>query len=65
MKLNAGQQVIGEMIELDLQQAWEGLSSGNFDLATHHFEQAIAKTAEMKAAGAAPTETPRQLTIPV
>jgi hypothetical protein len=50
MKFNAAQQVQAGMIELDLQQAWECLSAGQFDLTIHHFEQAIKKTREMKAA---------------
>lgn len=64
MKLNAAQIVIAEMIEADLQQAWELLDGAQFDLAIHHFKEAIAKTEQMR--DAASEERPsRQLTIDI
>ncbi len=64
MKLNKAQQVIAEMIEGDLQQAWHLMEIGSFDLAIHHFQAAITKVEQMRDATPDP-KAPKQLTIDI
>jgi hypothetical protein len=64
MKLNIAERVMAEMIEADLQQAWECLGARKFDLTIHHFQEAIRKVEEMKSIS--PDSTPvKQLTIDI
>lgn len=69
MKFTAAQQIHAGMIELDLQQAWECLSAGEFDLCIQHFEAAIVKTKELETAckPISPIESPKphQTEIPL
>jgi hypothetical protein len=41
-------QIYADMIEADLQLAWEHLGNDQFDLMVHHFEAATTKGKELR-----------------
>lgn len=54
--MNAAQQVMMEMIEGDLQQAWACLQDEHHDLAIHHLKEAVEKAETMKATAPRPAQ---------
>ena len=58
-------QIFMNLIEGDLQQAWELLGNDQFNLAVHHFEQATVKAKELRDMAENESPQPQQPTLDI
>lgn len=63
--MNVAKQIQMEMIEADLQQAWEFLQRDQINLGIHHLEKATQKARDMGVTLADQPAEPKQLTIDI